>query len=102
MAHQEQLISVSDDLEASKRLSAILIEEIEKYKTQKFLSEQNIQNSQVVTVLRNEVVKMLEKVESQNLQINQLKMVENSYLKLKNEKENNERAQKTIIQQHND
>lgn len=62
--HDEKVKNFNEEIEAQKMLSVYLINEIEKYKTQTFLSEQNIMNSGVVKALKNDAAKLLEKIQS--------------------------------------
>ena len=72
---------MNGDLEAQQQINLQLLEKIQRYKCQKFFSEDAISSSQTVSHLRQEAAKLIKIIDEQNQQISQLKQFEISYQK---------------------
>ena len=82
---EEVKSEMQGEIDASKQVNIILFTEIQKFKTQKLLTESNILQSNSFRQLRKESEELLKIIDNQQLEINQLKIVKDSFDKVKND-----------------
>ena len=87
-------------LTVQNEINALLLEKIQKYKSQKYISEEHISNSQSLSFLRDEAKKLISKLDDQHQEINQLRQIEFSYKKqLKSQNEVDEKSKLLLTSQ---
>ena len=82
---EEVRAELQSELEASKQVNILLLTEIQRVKSQEWMSEQAILQSTTVRKLREEAEDLLKQIDDKNDQIAQFKVIKESFDKLKSD-----------------
>ena len=82
---EEVKSDLQSEVDASKKVNFLLLQQIQHFKTQKLLTEQNILQSNTFKQLRKEAEELLKIVEQQQQEIGQLRVVKDSVEKVRSD-----------------
>lgn len=98
--HGSELAEIKNKLSVQQDLNSQLMDKIQRFKSQKYISEEHISNSQSLNFLREEAKKLISIIEDQKLTINQLRQIEVSYQKkVKTQSESDDKCKLLLTSQ---